>query len=137
MNAAREPCARMWHDRGSGRWTRRASARQSSPSQTGTADVEREEHGEEFAREFINTTFLWTPYWLNERELAHRPWLHEPNYVKIDKLLREEIPEYFVQRKNESEYSCLFLAKRVRDWPSYTEVVRRLSKVSVDNITID
>ena len=28
------------------------------------------EHGEAFAKEFIDTTFLWTPFWLNERELA-------------------------------------------------------------------
>jgi len=35
------------------------------------------EHGEDFAREFIETTFKWSPYWLNERELARRPWLHQ------------------------------------------------------------
>ena len=31
------------------------------------------EHGDDFAREFISTTFLWTPYWLNDREIARRP----------------------------------------------------------------
>ena len=54
------------------------------------------EYGDEFAREFIRTTFLWSPYWLNERELAWRPWLHQKQYVKIDTLLREEVPGFFV-----------------------------------------
>ena len=43
------------------------------------------EHGDDFAREFIATTFLWAPWWLNERELARRPWLHQKDYVKIDR----------------------------------------------------
>ena len=67
------------------------------------------EHGEEFAREFIRTTFLWSPYWLNERELARRPWLHQRQYVKIDALLREEVPEYFKHRKLESEYAVYLM----------------------------
>merc|ERR1712037_785718 len=66
------------------------------------------EHGEAFAREFINTTFLWAPFWLNERELARRPWLHQKQYVKIDALLRECVPEYFRLRKLESEFAVLF-----------------------------
>ena len=66
------------------------------------------EYGEEFAREFIRTTFLWSVYWLNERELARRPWLHQKQYVKIDALLREEVPEIFAHRKLESEYATLF-----------------------------
>jgi len=63
------------------------------------------EHGEDFAREFIRTTFLWTPFWCNEREVSRRPWLHTPNYVKMDQLLMEELPEYFPHRKLDSEYA--------------------------------
>ena len=65
------------------------------------------EHGEEFAREFIQTTFLWAPYWLNERELARRPWLHQKQNVKIDRLLKEHVPEYYERRRLESEYATL------------------------------
>jgi len=62
------------------------------------------EYGEDFCREFIKTTFLWSPYWLNERTLSRRPWLHQKQYVKIDKLLREELgEELFLYRKLESE----------------------------------
>jgi len=66
------------------------------------------EYGEAFAREFIATTFLWSAYWLNERELARRPWLHQKQYVKIDALLKEGVPEHFRHRKLESEYATYF-----------------------------
>ena len=36
-------------------------------------------------REFIATTFLWAPHWLNERTLARRPWLHQRPYIQIDR----------------------------------------------------
>ena len=67
------------------------------------------EHGEAFAREFIATTFLWSPHWLNEREIARRPWLHQANYVQIDRLLAELVPDYFRHRKLESEFATNFL----------------------------
>jgi hypothetical protein len=65
------------------------------------------EHGDAFAREFIQTTFKWSPYWLNERELARRPWLHQAQYMHIDALLGELVPEYFTLRRLESEYATL------------------------------
>ena len=69
------------------------------------------EHGEAFAEEFIKTTFLWTPYWLNERELARRPWLHQKLYVVIDNLLKKAGASkgYFGHRKLESEYAVYML----------------------------
>ena len=67
------------------------------------------EHGEEFAREFVETTFKWSPFWLNERELARRPWVHQKEYVRIDRLLAELVPRYFRHRKLESEFATLFL----------------------------
>eukprot|EP01051_Picozoa_sp_SAG22_P019494 SAG22_NODE_3619_length_1613_cov_1.747028_1_plen_306_part_00 len=70
------------------------------------------EHGEAFAREFIETTFLWSSYFLNERELARRPWVHESRYVQIDKLLEASIPQYFAHRRLESEYAALLVPQR-------------------------
>jgi len=75
------------------------------------------EHGEEFTREFIKTSFKWSPHWLNERELARRPWLHQRNYVQIDRLLAELVPDYFGQRKLESEYATLFLPENAEAGP--------------------
>ena len=65
------------------------------------------EHGDDFAKEFIETTFKWAPYWLNERTLARRPWVHQKQYVKIDRLLAEAVPEYYARRRLESEYATL------------------------------
>ena len=66
------------------------------------------EHGEDFAREFIQTTFLWSPFWLNERQMARRPWLFQKQYVQIDRLLADLLPIYFTHRKLASEYAFLF-----------------------------
>ena len=65
------------------------------------------------AREFLRTTFLWSCFWLNEREVARRPWLHRKSYVKIDQLLREEVPGALFahwHRKLESEYAACLAA---------------------------
>lgn len=67
------------------------------------------EHGDEFAREFIQTTFKWSPYWLNEREMARRPWLYQEQYMRIDKLLAELLPDYYRFRKLDSEYATLLI----------------------------
>jgi hypothetical protein len=56
------------------------------------------------------TTFLWSCFWLNEREVARRPWLHRKSDVKIDQLLREEVPALFAHRKLESEYAVYLAA---------------------------
>ena len=47
------------------------------------------EYGDDFARELIETTFDWSDYWLNDRELARRPWVHDPASSKVDDLLME------------------------------------------------
>ena len=69
------------------------------------------EYGEDFAKEFIQTTFKWSPYWLNERTLARRPWVHEPQYVKIDQILKDPTLRssgFMTYRKLESEYATWF-----------------------------
>ncbi len=45
------------------------------------------EYGEEFARELLETTFDWSDYWLNDRELARRPWVRDPGSAAVDRLL--------------------------------------------------
>lgn len=45
------------------------------------------EYGADYAREFIDTTDGWGPYWLNDRELARRPWVHDPRSEAVDALL--------------------------------------------------
>ena len=50
------------------------------------------EYGPDFARELIETTAGWSRYWLNDRELARRPWVHDGKYAIVDKLLSTTPP---------------------------------------------
>ena len=50
------------------------------------------EHSWDFARELVETTQDWSPYWLNDRELPRRPWVFDKNYAEEDQLLRETQP---------------------------------------------
>jgi hypothetical protein len=45
------------------------------------------EYGPEFAREILETTDGWNRFWLNDRELPHRPWVHDASAMKVDQLL--------------------------------------------------
>jgi hypothetical protein len=46
------------------------------------------EYGKEYARELIETTDGWGEYWLNDRELARRPWVHDTKSGAVDGLLQ-------------------------------------------------
>ena len=50
------------------------------------------EYGADYARELIETTLDWSPYWLNDRELARRPWVHDVKTGNVDKLLAATEP---------------------------------------------
>jgi len=50
------------------------------------------EYGPVFARELIETTADWSRYWLNDRDLARRPWVHDPQYAAVDALLASTPP---------------------------------------------
>ena len=50
------------------------------------------EYGEGFAREVLETTDGWSDYWLNDRELSRRPWVHDPESAAVDNLLAS-VPE--------------------------------------------
>ena len=45
------------------------------------------EYGPEFAREILETTDGWSRFWLNDRELARRPWVHDSRSDAVDALL--------------------------------------------------
>src|SRR5262249_2476931 len=47
------------------------------------------EYGPDFAREILETTDGWNRYWLNDRELARRPWVRNPRSDKVDALLTD------------------------------------------------
>jgi hypothetical protein len=50
------------------------------------------EYGEDFAREILETTDGWSRFWLNDRELARRPWVHDAKTGKVDALIRKTAP---------------------------------------------
>ena len=69
------------------------------------------EFGEDFAEEFLETTFAWNQFWINDRVLARRPWVHCPNYAAIDELL-VKFPRknnVFGLRKLAVEFAALFV----------------------------
>ena len=74
------------------------------------------EYGPEFAREIIETTRDWSPYWLNDRTLARRPWVFDKQFAKIDALLATSAP-CFAQRAFSEDYAAASaaIAKRKGD----------------------
>jgi len=62
------------------------------------------EYGPDFAREIIETTKGWSPDWLNDRELARRPWVVTKNYNAVDKLLAASAP-FFADRLLSEPYA--------------------------------
>jgi hypothetical protein len=46
------------------------------------------EYGQDYAREILETTDGWNQYWLNDRELARRPWVHDAKAAAVDALLK-------------------------------------------------
>lgn len=63
------------------------------------------EYGPEFAREIIETTRDWSPYWLNDRTLARRPWVFDKQFAKVDALLATSAP-CFAQRAFSEGYAA-------------------------------
>lgn len=43
--------------------------------------------GVDFARELLETTFDWSPFWLDDRPIPRRAWAETPQAGSIDKLL--------------------------------------------------
>lgn len=61
-------------------------------------------YGTDFTKEFLETTFCWNKYWLDDRILSRRPWVYQSNYKLIDNLLKENefINSYFKNKKIET-----------------------------------
>lgn len=47
------------------------------------------EYSSDFAREILETTDCWNRFWLNDRELAHRPWVEDPRAEEVDAVLKK------------------------------------------------
>jgi hypothetical protein len=63
------------------------------------------EYGPGYAQEVIQTTKDWSGYWLNDRELARRPWVFDRKYGAVDKLLSALAP-HFVDRLFPEQYAA-------------------------------
>jgi len=68
------------------------------------------EYGENFARELVETTSDWSEFWLNDRVLPRRPWVHEGHYEQIDAILAEMPPasNFLEKRQFPEEFSKYF-----------------------------
>jgi hypothetical protein len=47
------------------------------------------DYGQPFAHELLETISDWSEYWLNDRELARRPWVYNPASSQVDEVLME------------------------------------------------
>jgi hypothetical protein len=63
------------------------------------------EYGTEFAREIIATTKDWSRYWLNDRDLARRPWVFDKQSAAVDRLLAAFAPR-FADRMSPEEFTA-------------------------------
>ena len=69
------------------------------------------EYGPEFAREVIETTRDWSPYWLNDRTLARRPWVFNKQFAQVDALLASTAP-CFAQRAFSEDYAVSMVKRK-------------------------
>ena len=77
------------------------------------------EFGEDFAVEFLETTGGWSKFWINDREVARRPWIYEGKYKVLDELLARHPSSgnTFHHRKLEVEYSRHFMRRKMKSGP--------------------
>ncbi len=54
-----------------------------------------------FAKQCIQTTQDWSVSWVNDRIYPRRPFLYQPKANQIDKLINDNLPDYFQQIKIE------------------------------------
>ncbi len=74
------------------------------------------EYREDFAREILETTDGWNRYWLNDRELGRRPWVHDPKSGKVDALIGNTTSAgaYFTKRQFPEAYAVRWLTQPAR-----------------------
>ncbi|WP_342146370.1 hypothetical protein [Rickettsiella endosymbiont of Aleochara curtula] len=68
----------------------------------GCLEIEEKYHLRNFATACVNTTSDWSLHWVNDRIYPRRPSLYQPRAATIDKLLQQQIPQFFQQIKLES-----------------------------------
>lgn len=76
-------------------------------------------YGENFVLEFLYTTGWWSKYWLNDRQVPRRPWLHQSKYKIIDSLLEkyskvygfDNNVDFYQNRKLPVEFSVYFMTE--------------------------
>lgn len=64
---------------------------------SGCLQIEKKYQLKNYAKQCINMTSDWSPYWVNDRIYPRRPWSYSPDALAIDKLLSEEVGSYFKQ----------------------------------------
>ncbi|WP_457745508.1 gamma-glutamylcyclotransferase family protein [Sulfurimonas sp.] len=50
-----------------------------------------------FAKKFVETTNKWSRHWVNDRIIPRAPHIHQPYAHNIDKLLYENLEDYFTK----------------------------------------
>ncbi|ODM91344.1 hypothetical protein Ocin01_15339 [Orchesella cincta] len=62
---------------------------------SGCLEMQQTHNVEKFTDNCTKTTAGWSNHWVNDRIFPRRPFVHEPNATKIDKLLDKHFPEEF------------------------------------------
>ena len=71
--------------------------------------------GEDMCRQFVASTFDWSPFFLNDTPSSRRPWLFRKEYNTIDKILQTYAAKtHFDDRKHPEEFASAFLIKLLR-----------------------
>ena len=70
--------------------------------------------GEHMAKEFVETTTQWSPYFLNDTPSSRRPWLYRKEYSTIDRILSQNPATHFADRRHPEEFASTFLIKMMR-----------------------
>lgn len=69
---------------------------------SGCLELQEKFHLKNFAAECIDTTTSWSEHWVNDRIFPRRPFVFQPNAIKIDTLLTDKIPKFFNKIKQEN-----------------------------------
>ncbi|CAL8113509.1 unnamed protein product [Orchesella dallaii] len=62
---------------------------------SGCLEIQAKHSLENFADDCIRTTEGWNHPWINDRIFPRRPFVHEPDAGKIDKLISKHLPKHF------------------------------------------
>jgi len=62
---------------------------------SGCIQIEKKYQLNDYARQCITTTTDWSQHWVNDRIYPRRPWVSTPEATTIDKLLSEEVADFF------------------------------------------